>query len=217
MAAMSGRRGGRISRSPLASACAGARRWGRSASISRTASMPGSAAGTARFRRARPVRRTRRLLLLLLALFALLLLWLLATSSGLRFLIARALPDDGSMRIASVQGSLWSGVHAQGIDLVLPGMRVQVRELRAGLALAPLWRGAARLSSGRGARRAGRSADGAGRRGIVRGRACRICGIEQIPARTTCGVTRADARWRSRASMRASPCTAAVWPSIRSS
>ena len=91
------------------------------------------------------MRRTRRLLLLLLALFALLLWWLLATSSGLRFLVARALPDDGSVRIASVEGSLWSGVHAQGIDLVLPGMRVQVRELRAGLALAPLLRGAVRL------------------------------------------------------------------------
>ena len=140
------------------------------------------------------MRRTRRLLLLLLALFALLLLWLLATSSGLRFLVARALPDDGSARIASVEGSLWSGVHARGIDLVLPGVRAQVRELRAGLALAPLWRGAVRLTRVEAggvqiellSAPASTTASAAAQLPDLR--------IEQLQLHDV-GVTRADARW----------------------
>lgn len=93
------------------------------------------------------MKRTRRLVLLLLAFFALVLAWLLATNSGLRFLAARGLPADGSVRVTDVQGSIWSGVTARDVHLLLPDLRIAVHEARAELALAPLWRGALRLRS----------------------------------------------------------------------
>lgn len=91
--------------------------------------------------------RTRRLVLLLIAFFAILLGWLVASNSGLRFIAARVLPADGSVRFAELQGSVWSGVVARGVQVVLPDLRVEVREARADLALAPLIVGALRLRS----------------------------------------------------------------------
>lgn len=91
------------------------------------------------------MKRTRRLTLLLLAGFALLGFWLVATNSGLRFLVARALPGDGSLRVNELRGSLWSGVEAHGLRVETPGLRIVVSKAHADLAFAPLWRGALRL------------------------------------------------------------------------
>ena len=93
------------------------------------------------------MRRTRRLVLMLLALFAIGLSWLIATNSGLRFLVARVLPADGSVRMAEVQGSIWSGIDLRDLQIALPDARVTLAQTRADLALAPLWRGALRLRS----------------------------------------------------------------------
>ena len=93
------------------------------------------------------MKRTRRLVVMLLALFALALGWLVATHSGLRFIVARVLPADGSVRVAELQGSVWSGVTARGLQVVLPDLRIAVREARADLALAPLAWGALRVRS----------------------------------------------------------------------
>ena len=93
------------------------------------------------------MRRTRRLVLMLLALFAIAVSWLVATNSGLRFLVARALPADGSVRMAEVQGSIWSGIDLRDLQIALPDARVTLAQTRADLALAPLWRGALRLRS----------------------------------------------------------------------
>jgi len=93
------------------------------------------------------VKRTRRLVLMLLALVAIALSWLVATNSGLRFVVAHALPADGSVRVAEVQGSIWSGVSARGLQVALPDARITLAQVRADLALAPLWRGALRLRS----------------------------------------------------------------------
>ena len=91
------------------------------------------------------MKRTRRLVLLLLVFFTVVLVGLGATERGLRFLVARGLPADGSVRVAEVHGSVWSGVTMRDVQVVLPDLRIGVREARADLALAPLWRGALRL------------------------------------------------------------------------
>jgi translocation and assembly module TamB len=87
------------------------------------------------------------LVLLLVAFFAVLAVWLVASNSGLRFVVARALPADGSVRIAELQGSVWSGVVARGVQVVLPDTRIEAREARADPALVSLWVGALRLRS----------------------------------------------------------------------
>lgn len=93
------------------------------------------------------MRRTRRLIGLLLAFFAIVFAWLLFANSGLRFMVARALPADGSAQVATVQGSVWSGIDAQGLRIDTPALRLSVREAHIDLALAPLWRGAVRIRS----------------------------------------------------------------------
>lgn len=93
------------------------------------------------------MRRTRRLLLLLFAFFAILLVWLVFTNSGLGFIVARALPADGSVRVAALQGTVWSGVRAQGVQIELPTMRLSIGDATADFALGALWRGALRLRS----------------------------------------------------------------------
>lgn len=82
---------------------------------------------------------------MLFALFAMLAYALVGTQAGLRFIVARALPADGSVKLVGVDGSLWSGARVHGVTVAVPGLRVQLHDARVELALAPLWRGALHL------------------------------------------------------------------------
>lgn len=93
------------------------------------------------------MKRTRRLVWMLLALFAIGSSWLVATNSGLRFIVARALPTDGSVRVDDVQGSVWSGVVVRDVQVATADLQLALKEARADIALAPLWRGTLRLRS----------------------------------------------------------------------
>ena len=77
-----------------------------------------------------------------LALFALLSFWLIATQSGVNFVLARLLPADGVVTIASVQGSVWSGIRAQQIVIKQPTVQLHIARADLEVAIPALLRGA---------------------------------------------------------------------------